>query len=513
MDIEIEGQRLSVGITTVNRKTMHSFLKLHLTQLDFSQKIPHARRNAEGDQYNIKNVFAVTANEKLYMPRAMLPEFKKHVEIRGYKPNIKVIKPYKSKKCKFKLTENYKDSGPLQLREYQTPTVNSVIYNKEDPMRCYGLSPGDGKTLCSLVTAAKLGVRTVVIVRASLLDQWVEEVMETYDDFTEEDIFTVRGGDAMRELLFQTANKELTAKIICISNKTYQNYMKSFISGEDEGYIIPPTKIFSRLKIGLVILDEYHLDHHLWITLLSLSNAVRVLVLTATLISEDRFLKGFYLKILPQNKRYDPMVNDPYITYYMLQYELKSHNIPRIRYQQRYRKMYSHIELEKSILMNKEVSEGFDTMLLKLYDGMHHKRCKRNEKILVFASKVEYAEHISHVFRKAYPEIKTLTYVAGVKREEINDHSIIVATPGKASVGLDVKRLSTVINTVNMSTPAGNIQIVGRLRMPKKGESEKKFIQLNCKNIPTHGQYQNKRLGYLRERTKEIISISYGTLL
>ena len=513
MEIRYNRQRVTMAITNASRKSIYSFIKTYLTQYDFTKKIP-SYQQGEGEPYEIKNIFATIAKGWVYIPIAFKEEFIRHLETRGFETNVIEEKDYLPKKITLTLTKDYKKSGnPLTLRDYQVPTVNSVLDNKNDPMRNYGLQPGDGKTLCSLVTAKELGVRTVVIVRASLLDQWANEVMGSFDDLTEDDVAVIKGGDSLRELLFQIKNKEVKAKVICISNKTYQLYMTNFTSKGDEGYIIPPTHFFSSLRVGLLIIDEFHLDFHLWMTLLNLSDINRVLTLTATLLTEDRFLKGFYMKIVPRNVRYDPMINDPYIKYISMNYSFDDYNFRNIQYKQKFRKTYSHVMLEQSILMNKKVSNGFDKMILKIYDGLHHKRSKEGEKSLLFTSTVEFAEHMTTLFKKTYPDLKVLTYTAGVKMSEIDSHDHIIATPGKASVGLDVAGLVSVFNTVAISAPAPNIQIVGRLRMPKKKESEKVFVQLNCKNIPIHGKYTMKRFPYLKDRTKSMSTLKYQTPL
>lgn len=90
---------------------------------------------------------------------------------------------------------------------------------------------------------------------------------------------------------------------------------------------------------------------------------------------------------------------------------------------------------------------------------------------------------------------------------------IRVSTVLSAGTGIDIKNLRVCILTQALSSIKANIQAFGRLRELKGDTRGTQFYYLNCRNIPQHLIYHDKKVELLRERTKAQLTLDYDKRL
>ncbi len=112
-------------------------------------------------------------------------------------------------------------------REDQVPVIDYILDYKPPVAKFVALQTGKGKTFVALQAASRRGFRLLIIVRPMYLDKWQEDVMKTYDiDY--QDMVVIRGASSLIALLEQADEDELTSKVILVSNKTLQPYLKLY---------------------------------------------------------------------------------------------------------------------------------------------------------------------------------------------------------------------------------------------------------------------------------------------
>jgi superfamily II DNA or RNA helicase len=138
--------------------------------------------------------------------------------------------------------ENININFKGELREKQHLLVNKVldIYNKNGYINGIAKSyPGSGKTVMSVYLAAKLKVKTLIIVdKQELMKQWIKAFLE-FSDLTIDDIGII-----------QQKHFGVDRPVIIAMGQTLQSHLKK---GIKEAFAS-----LDKSKIGLVIYDEVH---------------------------------------------------------------------------------------------------------------------------------------------------------------------------------------------------------------------------------------------------------------
>jgi len=445
-------------------------------------------------------------------------------------------------------------------------------------------------TITTFFRMAEINKATFIMLRPFLMKQWLRELTDILN-VDKCDVCMIQGSDSLRRVLDDTLKGNIKYKVYIVSNKTFYFYLKSYVKvtyvnkdlkvkkyeeflkneelrklefvkkddpdlykhlmaklkrkEEAERYdysvnypSIGPYDLLEKLGIGFVAIDEGHLDPHLNYTFYSsMSNVDEMVVLSATYFSSDPTIE-FILQntFLPENV-YDTLKLRRYIDYTLIKYNHKRKVKP---FQYTVAGMYNHNKYEHSVLLKENevkkeflVNRDWVFMIRDLIDNNFIKRFKKSDKCLIFVSSVDLAVSLLRALTELYPDMNCIKYTGAEKDVKIIlPSNIIVATLGKAAVGLDIRGLTTCISTISLASEALSVQKVGRLRefpvnnvkgkcdtgwMDDKGEvyedayldEEKKipmrrtiFLQLFADDLPPHAKHLDKRYQRLNERTK-----------
>ena len=397
-------------------------------------------------------------------------------------------------------------------RDYQYPVIEYILDYKPPVSKFVALPTGRGKTFISLMAASKIGYRLMIIVRPMFMDKWQEDVMKTYDiDF--QDMVVIKGSESLLALLEQAKNDELSAKVIIISNKTLQPYLKLYEQFQDQigdlGYACVPHELCETLKVGTIIEDEIHLDFHLNYKLFTYTHVPKTISLSATLISDDDFISKIYETTFPQLSRYHGGSFDKYINATAIHYHIKHPN--KVRCQDYSRKTYSHAMFEESIMKNKFLLENYLDLIASMVKEYWELGSVPGDRCLVYCARIEFCTIVVNYLKKRFPTKDVRRYVDDDPYDNIMNADISVSTIGSAGTGLDIPNLTAVILTVAINSSPSNIQGVGRLRDLK--EKKTKFVYLSCKDIPKHREYHERKRVLLNERALTFRELEYPRIL
>lgn len=446
-------------------------------------------------------------------------------------------------------------------------TFKSVLYIGETEQTCVRVSADDSlymtsdfiithNTCCVFFRMAHIQKVTAIVLRPFLTQQWKREAQRVLS-LSEDDILVVSGKKTMMTLLEDARNGACTHKLYIISNKTYVLYMKEFFNStvllrddalkrhdknlgsrdnakeaalrardrdlydqymmkknreaeekEKTGYIerypdVPPGKFFKKLGVGCVVVDEAHLDPHMNNFLYAtLGNVEQQISLSATYFSSVDFLKGIFGWTFANYNNYDELKSKRYIRH--MTYTYSHMYIESWQYTQG--PMYSHNKYESKYLIRKgKVIPKYLKMVDDITNAHYVIKRKENSRCLIFFQSLVMVGEFHKYFSDKYPELKVVKYTGAEKSDaDLATSDIIIATVGKAAVGLDLKDLITVINCISIKSAPLNVQILGRLRelpVEKYGDSYETFIQLECDSIHPHRGHHYERLPYIKART------------
>lgn len=398
------------------------------------------------------------------------------------------------------------------LRDYQEPIVEYL--NKPHPISKFvDLQTGKGKGIVAMMSIAAFGKRTAIIIKPTYIEKWVAELQKTYD-MVAEDIVVIQGSAALMALLQLAVSNQLIAKIIVISNRTFQNWITAYEEHGDNtlnmGYACLPYQYAEVLKVGMRLIDEAHQDWHLTFKLDLYTHVEKSISLSATLINNDPFLSKTYDIAYPKKDRFAGLALDRYIDSYAVHYRFDKPD--KIRTTEYGRTTYSHQAFEKSILKYPKILEGYLKLIDYIVDIGFMAHTRKLKKLLIFAASIELCTVITEYLKTKYPQYDVRRYVADDEYDDLMDSEICVSTLGSSGTALDIPNLTNVILTPAISSVQSNIQSLGRLRkLPDDAKVE--FHYFVCNDIQKHLDYDRDKKTMLEKRAKTFSRIHSGIVI
>ena len=352
-----------------------------------------------------------------------------------------------------------------ELRDYQIPVVNKYLDHVSQPHIGGGLLEipcGRGKTCCALYIAAKLGVKTLVIVHKEfLLNQWVERI---------------------NEFLPGARIGKLQGQIIDIENKDIVIAMLQSLSMKEY-----PNSVFE--PFGLTIVDEVH---HISSEVFSraLSNVVTpyTLGLSATMQRKDGLTKVFKMFLGEVAYKEKQKANDSVLVR-AITYSVDDPEFNNVEIDYRGNPKYSTMI---SKLCNYSRRNEF---LLRILET--ELKEKPDQQIMVLGHQKALLSYLFDAIQ--HRNIASVGYyIGGMKEVDLKKSetkTIILATYAMASEGLDIKTLTTLV----MATPKTDItQSVGRILRVK--HERPLIVDVIDEHEPFTRQWAKRRKLYSQNR-------------
>jgi hypothetical protein len=370
------------------------------------------------------------------------------------------------------------------------------------------IQTGKGKSFCEMFSASHYGYRMVMFIKPMYIEKWIEDIKKTYD-VDEEDILVIQGGASLMQALEDAENDEIRCKVIIVSNKTFQNYIKAYELFRDQitehGYAFGPEEFHEKMGIGFRGIDEVHQDYHLNFKIDLYTHCPVSISLSATLTSYDQFLESVYEIGYPKVVRYDKMEYHKYVSARGLIWGLQ--HPEKVKYKNGGN--YSHNVFEQSILKYKGMTSNYLELFKKQLDIDFIPDKRDGDRALIFCASIDMCTVVTDYLKKQYPNLDVRRYVEKDPYENAMEPDIIVSTMLSAGTALDIPNLRFVFMSTCMSSKQGNIQGFGRLRFI--AGVTLRFIFLACESIPKQMAYYEEKKLLLRDRAEFFRTDYYRT--
>lgn len=392
----------------------------------------------------------------------------------------------------------------LSLYDYQQPIVEYLKSPEDTNQKLLALQTGKGKSLSTMWAIADMGVRYLLVIKPGYVDKWIEDIERSCDIDKKRDIVSIAGAKSLLETLDLASKGMLDCKIVIISNRTMQNWFRLYeMSGAEHllemGYACTPEDFCQTLGIGVRVIDEVHQDFHLNFMLDMYTHVPHAISLSATLINKDRFMVQMYELAYPPRWRNNGPAYHKYIEATAVLYNFQE---PRhIRYLNPVRKSYSHTRFEQSVLGRPKTRANYFAMINQIVrKGFFNREYKAGNRALIFCATIEMCRELAAYLARMHPGHTVKSYVENDPFDNTKAE-IIVSTLGSAGTALDIAQLTTVILTVAIDSPQGNIQGFGRLRELKDGATPN-FYYFACTDIQKHMNYHEEKRKLLKGLAK-----------
>jgi superfamily II DNA or RNA helicase len=398
-------------------------------------------------------------------------------------------------------------------RDYQIPIIDYLI-KKEPKCKLVGLRTGGGKTACALSAIAVLKKIPCIIIKPTYIEKWTEDLIEMYG-LTVEDIMVVQGGKHLKALLNLVKEDKLHYKAIILSNKTMQIWLSAYERDKEDaletGYCIHPHEFFEHVGAGVRLVDEVHQDFHFNFKLDLYTNVEHAISLSATLITNDPFLRSMHDIAYPIRDRCASPTLDNYISSYAVHYRFDKPD--KIRTSEFGSNNYSHGALEKSVMKHNPTMHAYLNLIDYTLSIGYANSKKVDKKCIIFAYSVDMCTTIAKFLEGKYPDYDVRRYVADDPYENLMQADVIVSTLGSAGTAVDIPNLTNVILTTAVDSIQSNIQSLGRLRKLDNGNTPTEFHYFVCEDIPKHLEYHQRKKEMLSQRAKSFIDVYSGHVL
>lgn len=428
-----------------------------------------------------------------------LPQFLEHMALHFIKDEkiqrIDLLPPA-AKKVRLPIKPEWSD------RDHQVPVIS---YGLQDlPVSKFvDLQTGKGKSYSAMRIMAERGVLAVILIKPMYIDKWILDIAKTYDIDTKR-IMRVEGGKHLMALIDQAKMGLLDCDLILISNKTYQNWLKTYerfgAASLDLGYGCTPEQFFETLEAGFRLIDEVHQDFHLNFKLDLYTHVEQSLSLSATLLGDNDFINSMYELAYPLKDRYQGGAYDKYARAEAIIY--RAADPRRLRWKDAASGYYSHHTFEQSLLRkgNEQMLSNYFTLIRRVLENKwlgaeYHP----GDRAIVFVASIAMATALTEYLKKIYPTKDVRRYVEDDPYDNLMDPDLRVSTLLSAGTAVDIALLTHVVMTTALSSSQGNVQGFGRLRkLPD--ERTPTFSYFVCEDIPKHIEYHEKKRKILETR-------------
>jgi len=460
------------------------YIRQHLVQSE--QTFNPRTRQYEVEQ---KAIFASATSDKseLRILRSDLEPLLSHLDFMGYDSSRYTLQENLSTDVYETIDiEMHPNFTPRNSQQQQAVDF-ALVPNKIT--RVLQAATGFGKTFCGYWTACQLKRRTGFIMEPSHIKTWLKDA-KAYCTIRDKEILVIQGSESLRAVMELKALGQLTHKFIFFSAVTLRNYITDY-ENKDEPFPfdVKPEDLMSYLGIGYLIRDEAHEAIHALCKQTMYFNVPKILFLSATLVSDNRFINTIYDRVYPKE---DMWVSEPnkHIHVRSCFYHASS----KIGLTGKGPRGYSHANYEKTILKKASLKKEYWELIRQCVTVSYIKSHKPKLKCLVIVATIKMAEYLSKMAREQWPQFTVGCYVAGAKSEELYERDIVFSTPKGAGTGVDIPNLYVGWNTVAIGSTQLQRQIMGRLREVKAyPDMSPYFFMLFNEDVPQHRAYEKKR--------------------
>jgi superfamily II DNA or RNA helicase len=368
-------------------------------------------------------------------------------------------------------------------------------YTKKHSQLTLNLDTGDGKTYCVIAGLTFMKTKSMIITHTdSIKNQWKNSILKM-TDLDEKFIFNIDGSSTIKKIL---KLDKLPYKVYLINHRTIQSFAKKH--GWEK-----ITELFQKLRIGVKVFDEAHLEFGNLLKLDLHTNTKKTLYLTANFERSDyKENRVFTLcfKNIAKYGRETRAEKRKHIIYVPVFFN--SNPTLDTRADMRGRKGWFDKNKYSDYLITRPIFYDMLRWLVGFFT-------KQDGKMLLMVSKINATEAV-YDYLSNIMENKTVgiynSQISDEEKEKTLNMDIISSTPKSMGTGTDIPGLRFCINAEPYTSAISANQFSGRLR--EYGPDQYTFyIELVDKGFPDIYNMYKKRLPNFKKKCVKILEMKY----
>ena len=375
----------------------------------------------------------------------------------------------------------------------QEETIEFLITNNNHQV-AINLATGMGKSYCVSYASTQLKEKTLIITHnEGLKQQWISTYQKMFD-YRPKDLMNIAGSNIMESIMEDSIDP---VDVYFVNHQTLRSYMTQY-----NGYSLH--KFFKKLKIGIKVYDESHLEFANILLLDFFSNTNRTWYLTATFDRSDKTESACFRRAFNSVETFGEIeskeVVEKHVVYHVV--NINSRATPKDKARvvgwngmsaASYGKYAFHID------KNQTAYQAIVTILEKTKD--------LEGKTLIFVPLIDSVDDVVKKLKVDCPDKSIGTYHSKVDKEEKEvalKKDIIVSTIKSCGTGRDIPGLRVVICAEPIASKVNAAQMFGRLR-PYDKDKLTYFFDIVDTCIPPINFWFRARLKKIQELCKEVV--------
>ena len=368
----------------------------------------------------------------------------------------------------------------------------------EYPQLGLNLGVGKGKTFCVAYTTTLLDKKTLIITpNEGIKQQWINTYFKMFD-YKAKHLMNIAGSNIIDGIMNDMYEE---ADVYFVNHQTLHSYLMN-----NNGFIFH--QFMKKLKIGIKVYDESHMQFGNILLIDFFSNTERTWYLTATFdrsdVGESACFKRAFQSVITYGKIESEEATRKHIVYHTVNMN------SRIDIKNRAWLMshpgFTAIKYGQYAFLKDEKDSAYHVILEVL------KKIKDVEgKILIFVPIIDAAEEVYKKLKKDFPEKTYGMYHSKISASEkevtLNKKDVIISTIKSCGTGKDIPGLRCVICAEPVASKVVIEQTMGRLR-PYAPDKDTYFFDIVDRSIPPCTWWHRGRIKKILTMAKQIVELN-----
>jgi superfamily II DNA or RNA helicase len=322
------------------------------------------------------------------------------------------------------------------------------------------LKTGIGKTYCVAYAVTKLNEKALIITpNESIKQQWINTFIRMFD-YRPKDLMNIAGSNIMAGLVDGSVEER---NVYFVNHQTLRSYMTT-----TNGYQLH--EFFKRIKVGIKVYDESHMDFANILLMDYYSNTNRTWYITATFDRSEKTESECFKRAFNSVETYGDIESsklvDKHVVYHVV--KINSRISPKDRSRVIGYAGMTAASYGKYAFLGDPNNTAYNAILEIL-----NKVKDVEGKVLIFVPLIEAVDEVVRKLKKDVPDKSVAAYHSKCTKEEkesAEKKDIIVSTIKSCGTGRDIPGLRVLICCEPVASKVVAEQMIGRLRPYGEGK-------------------------------------------
>lgn len=392
---------------------------------------------------------------------------------------------------------------------YSDLRIDKIEYVKREQARCIMVDHPDHmyltedfivthNTFMTAYASTMLNLKTMIIVpNEGLKTQWIETYHRMFN-YKPRHLMNIAGTKIIDDIMNDLIEER---DVYFVNHATLRNYMTDY-----GGYALH--KFFKKLKIGIKIYDESHLEFHNIIMIDYFTNSLHNWYLTATFDRSDRSESICFKRAFSNMTAFGEYESAQLVKKHIIYHVVNFNSRPTVQQRRQvmgWRGMTAASYGKYAFLTDeKQVAYNVILRVLKLTENIEGK-------ILIFVPLIEAVDKVAEKLKRADIGRSVGIYHSKTSVDEKRDalkKDIIVTTIQSFGTGKDLPGLRIVISLSPLVSKTQTHQLLGRIRPYEDGTKDTYFFDCNDISIPSINWWWKSRYKKIETLVKKTIYLN-----